>query len=153
MWETWVWSLVWEDPTRPGASKPVGHSCWACVQVLSTCVISRFGHSVISKSSDPTDCSPPGSSVHGILQARILEWVAMSFSRGSSRTEPGSPALQADFTGWATREIRKKKDKAHITKKKQLRWKKWKFSKPLKARFTMREHRKPPARVQGECVY
>ena len=29
---------------------------------------------------DPVDCSPPGSSVHGILQARILEWVAISFS-------------------------------------------------------------------------
>ena len=34
--------------------------------------------------SDPMDCSPPGSSVHGILQARILEWVAMLSSRGSS---------------------------------------------------------------------
>ena len=34
---------------------------------------------------DPKDCIPPGSSVHGILQARILEWVAMSFSRGSSQ--------------------------------------------------------------------
>ena len=34
---------------------------------------------------DPVDCSPPGSSVHGILQAGILEWVAISFSRGSSR--------------------------------------------------------------------
>ena len=33
---------------------------------------------------DPKDCSPPGSSTHGILQARILEWVAISFSRGSS---------------------------------------------------------------------
>ena len=32
---------------------------------------------------DPIDCSPPRSSVHGILQARILEWVAISFSRGS----------------------------------------------------------------------
>ena len=32
----------------------------------------------------PVDCSPPDSSVHGILQARILEWVAMPFSRGSS---------------------------------------------------------------------
>ena len=31
---------------------------------------------------DPMDCSPPGSSVHGILWARILEWVAISFSRG-----------------------------------------------------------------------
>ena len=34
---------------------------------------------------DPINCSPPGSSVHGILQARILEWVAMASSRGSSR--------------------------------------------------------------------
>ena len=33
---------------------------------------------------DPVDCSPPGSSVHGILQARMLEWGAISFSRGSS---------------------------------------------------------------------
>ena len=34
---------------------------------------------------DPVDCSLPGPSVHGILQARILEWVAMPSSRGSSR--------------------------------------------------------------------
>ena len=34
---------------------------------------------------DPLDCSPPGSSVHGILQARMLAWAAISFSRGSSR--------------------------------------------------------------------
>ena len=33
---------------------------------------------------DPMDCSPPGSSVQGISQARILEWVTISFSRGSS---------------------------------------------------------------------
>ena len=34
---------------------------------------------------DPMDCSPPGSSIHGIFQARILEWVAILFSRGSSQ--------------------------------------------------------------------
>ena len=34
---------------------------------------------------DPMDCSPPGFSVHGIFQAWILEWVAISFSRGSSQ--------------------------------------------------------------------
>ena len=47
---------------------------------------------------DPMDCSPPGSSAHGILQARILEWVAIPFSRGSSqpRVEPRSPEFQAD---------------------------------------------------------
>ena len=33
---------------------------------------------------DPVDCSLPGSSIDGILQARLLEWVAISFSRGSS---------------------------------------------------------------------
>ena len=47
---------------------------------------------------DPVGRGPPGSSVHGILPARILEWVAISFSRGSP--DPGiklrSPALQAD---------------------------------------------------------
>ena len=47
---------------------------------------------------DPMDCSPPGSSVHGILQARILEWVAIPFSRDlhDPGIEPGSSALQAD---------------------------------------------------------
>ena len=47
---------------------------------------------------NPMDYSPPGSSIHGILQARILEWAAVLFSRGSSRPgiEPKSPALQAD---------------------------------------------------------
>ena len=47
---------------------------------------------------NPRDCSLPGSSVHRILQARILEWVAIPFSRGSSqpRIEPRSPSLQAD---------------------------------------------------------
>ena len=34
---------------------------------------------------DPMDCNPPGFSVHEILQARILEWVAVCFSRGSSQ--------------------------------------------------------------------
>ena len=34
---------------------------------------------------NPVDCSPPGSSVHGILQERMLKWVAISFSRGSSQ--------------------------------------------------------------------
>ena len=37
---------------------------------------------------DPMDCSPPGSSVHGILLARILEWVALSSSRGLSLIPP-----------------------------------------------------------------
>ena len=39
---------------------------------------------------DPVDCSPPGSSVHGLLQAGILEWVAMPSSRGSSQPKDGT---------------------------------------------------------------
>ena len=51
---------------------------------------------------DPVDCSPPGSSVHGTLQARILEWAAMPSSRGSSRPRGQictleSPALAGRF--------------------------------------------------------
>ena len=44
-----------------------------------------FSHLVVSDPCDPVNCSPPGSSVLGISQARILEWVAISFSRGSSQ--------------------------------------------------------------------
>ena len=56
---------------------------------------------------DPMDCSPPGSSVHGILQPRILEWVAMPSSRGSSWLRDRTwVSWLADrfFTLWATRE-------------------------------------------------
>ena len=56
---------------------------------------------------DPMDCSPPVSSVYGILQARILEWVAISFYRGSSqprdRTQVSLTAGRR-FNLWATKE-------------------------------------------------
>ena len=42
---------------------------------------------------DSMDCSPPGSSVYGILQARILEWVAIAFARGIFPTEGANPGL------------------------------------------------------------
>ena len=53
---------------------------------------------------DPMNCSPPGSSLHEILQARILEWVAMPSSRGSSQPRikpmsPASPAWQVQENG------------------------------------------------------
>ena len=55
---------------------------------------------------DHMDCSPPGSSVHGILQARILEWVVSSFSRGSSRPRDltqVSHIVGRRFNLWTTR--------------------------------------------------
>ena len=58
---------------------------------------------------DPMDCSLPDSSVHGILQGRILEWVAISFSRGSSRSRDWtwvSRIAGRRFNLWATRNLR-----------------------------------------------
>ena len=54
---------------------------------------------------DPMNCSPPGFSVHGILQARILEWIAIPFSRGSSRARDRtlvSCTAAIFFTVWDT---------------------------------------------------
>ena len=55
---------------------------------------------------DPMDCSLPSSSIHGILQARILEWIAISFSRGSSRPRDRTQVSHIGgrcFNLWATR--------------------------------------------------
>ena len=57
---------------------------------------------------DTMDCSLPGSSLHGIFQTRVLEWVAISFSRGSSwpRDRTGvSHIVGRYFIVWATREV------------------------------------------------
>ena len=62
----------------------------------STCAVVH--RSVLSDSLQPYGCSPPGSSVHGLSPGRILEWVAMPSSRGSSQPgiKPKPPTLQAD---------------------------------------------------------
>ena len=69
-------------------------------------------HSHIRLFYDPMDCGLPGSSVQGILQARVLEWVAISFSRGSSwprdQTQVSCTAGRF-FTNWATRKAPKRK--------------------------------------------
>ena len=98
---------------------------WALVEWIS--LRESESHSVMSNSCDSMDCSPLGSSVHGILQARILEWVAVPFSRGSSwPREPGSPALQADswpseLSGGDAEFSRKRRDHGDG----QERWKGW----------------------------
>ena len=58
------------DSSPPGSPVP-GIICSLCV-----CSVAQLCLTLC----DPMDCSPPGSSVHGILQARTLEWVAISFS-------------------------------------------------------------------------
>ena len=79
--------------------------------------LQRVGHSLVTEVSEvaqscPTlcdlmDCSLPGSSLHGILQARVLEWGAIAFSRGSSRPRDWTRVSRIAgrrFTLWATRD-------------------------------------------------
>ena len=98
--------LVFNLHTRPEPPKMRAFRCprLLCVRVCG-CVCQSLQSCLTP--CEPKDCSPPGSSVHGILQARILEWVAIPFSRGSSR--PGgqtwvSCIAGGFFTSWATRE-------------------------------------------------
>jgi len=73
---------------------------------------------------DPMDCSLPGSSVHGLLQARILEWVGIPFVRGSSWPRGGTPVSYIAgifFTIWVTREAQKSYSWAYIQRKLQLK--------------------------------
>ena len=113
--ETCVWSLGWEDPLEkemethssilawkilwteePGRLQPMGLETVAqdWVTSLNFCLSFAPKYFCMHTKSlqsfptlcDPMDCSLPCSSVHGILQARILEWVAISFSSGSSQS-------------------------------------------------------------------
>ena len=63
----------------PGKNTGVGcHFLLQCMKVKSESEIAQL----CPTHSDSMDCSPPGSSTHGILQARVLEWVAIVFSEG-----------------------------------------------------------------------
>ena len=66
---------------------------------LEECLLSGFlGGGCCVRLCDPMDCSSPGPTVHGISQARIMEWVAIPVSRGSSPPgiKPASPDWQVD---------------------------------------------------------
>ena len=70
-------------------------------------IMCTLSHSVMSNSCNPIGCNLPSSSVHGILQARILEWVAISFSRGSSQPRDWAQVSYIAvrlFTDWTMRE-------------------------------------------------
>ena len=133
MQELWVQSLGWEDLLQkemaphsgvlaweiPRTEKLVGYSPWGhrvghnvttehvcmceCVLVTQSCLTP----------CDPLDCSPPDYSIHRILQARMLEQVAIPFPKGSSqpRDQTSVSCIAGRFfTVWVTRE-------AHIEKK------------------------------------
>ena len=107
MQETWVRSLGREDPLEKEMATHSSIPAWRIPRTEEPGRLQSTGsqtvrhdwatslkrriesESEVAQScptfSDPMDCSLPGSSIHGIFQARVLEWVAVSFSRGSSR--------------------------------------------------------------------
>ena len=127
--EMWVQPLGWEDPLEKemathssilkSLENPTDKGAWrataqhsmaqgSCVCVcVCVCVYARARAQVCPTLCDPVDHSPPGSSVHGIPQARILEWIAMPFSRWSFRSEI-EPSVQSQVScivrGYFTRE-------------------------------------------------
>ena len=80
--------------SQPQQDTVIGYSDWGtswvpgtlaeCFMWIPSCVHGKSLQCCLTH-CDPVDCSPPGSSVHGILQERILEWVAISSSKGSSQ--------------------------------------------------------------------
>ena len=106
-----VGRLIWTF--RHNDCWPVKLDPWLLVQLLeqNTRFIGDCVHAKLLQSCltlcDPMDCSPPGSSIHGILQAKILEWVAVPSSSGCSwPSDPTHMSLISGrfFTLWATRE-------------------------------------------------
>ena len=80
-WDGWMasltqWTWVWVDS---GSWWWIGKT-----GMLQSMGSQRIGHDWVTELTDWLNCNSPGSSLHGISQARILEWVAISFSRGSS---------------------------------------------------------------------
>ena len=102
------------QPTRPhrpwdSPGKNIGVGCRFLLQCIKVKSESEIAQSCLTL-SDPLDCSLPGSSVHGIFQARVLEWVALSFSRRSCQRKNWTWVSCVSCIGrcalyhWATRE-------------------------------------------------
>ena len=83
MRETWIQSLGWEDPLEEGIATHSSILAWRIRMDRRAWWLQSSSSSVTQ--SFLTLCDPMDYSVHGILQARILEWVAFPFSRGSSQ--------------------------------------------------------------------
>ena len=77
------WSAAYQASPSMGFSR---QEYWSGVPLLPAAAAAAKSLQSCPTLCDPVDNSPPGSPVHGILQARILEWVAVPFSRGSSQS-------------------------------------------------------------------
>ena len=88
----------WSPCSSPCAKQKVRCFLFYCCLVIQSC----------PTLCDPMDSNPLGSSVHGVFQARILEWIVISFSRGSSQPRDWtqvSHTVDRRFAVWATREV------------------------------------------------
>ena len=98
----WQWVELPDVPMIPSNSELPPWKCFSVCEYVS--------RSVMSNSLWTQDYGPPGSSVRGIFQARILEWVAISFSRRSSQNRDQTQVSHIAgrfFAFWATKEARK----------------------------------------------
>ena len=101
LWLLWshsgTWNTMVSTKSKPSTATQITCYFFQVFFRFSTCISLNLCVCMHAKSlqlclnlCNPRDCSPPGSSVHGILQARILEWVAMPSSRGSSQPRDGT---------------------------------------------------------------
>ena len=103
-----IWNSMMPQPSHcsPPAiifsQQCISGKSWVCVLLIQLCLTV----------CEPMDCSPPGSSVHVILQARILEWTAIPLTKGSSQPTDGTQVscisgrfFTVCFTIWATQEL------------------------------------------------
>ena len=100
MFTHWLRSFLGAHPVQVSRSQK-----WFCQGLLAPVLVKMLVAQLCPTLCNPRDCSLRGSSVHGILQARILEWVAISFSRGSSQPRDqtwNSHTVGRFFTIWTT---------------------------------------------------
>ena len=100
LWSTQSWTWQFHEIKEQAMNR------MTALELTAVCMHAKLFQSCPTL-CDPMDYSSPGSSVYGILQARILEWVAIPFSRGSSWPSDQiwvSCIVGRFFTSWATRE-------------------------------------------------
>ena len=93
LWGMWSWIWVHTDPGVEFKIWSLWCNCWIWILCSSFVILIRIINTSLSLVlrhvwlCDPMDCNPPGSSLHGIFQARTLEWVAISYYRGIFLTQ------------------------------------------------------------------
>ena len=103
---------TWKQPRCPSADECIRKLWYIYTMEYYSAIKKNSFQSVVQSCLtlwDPMDCSLPGSSIYGISEARVLEWVAASFSRGSYQSRDWTQVSRSAgrcFTTWATREAR-----------------------------------------------